>query len=547
MTDAGLIESKRRTIVSEKREDKHVSLVLWMVGAGQVIAPWWSEARDRQLREFWKQVDQLAGAVYAMEAKLSTIPFKIIPKDYSVRAHQDQAERFWNMINFGAEFGQGWMVFFSKWIEDLLTQDKGAFAEIVGDGDPTGPIVGMPYGINHLDAARCIRTSNPEYPVVYEDREKKYRLHYTRVAFSSLQPSPQVEMNNVGFCSVSKAVNIAQSLLDVMIYKQEKLGSRPTRAILLGKGGLDADVITEAFAMANEGMDNRLLSRFSMSPVIGDPAHPDASLEMIDLASLPDGFDYQTDIMVGMALIALAFGVDARELFPMMGGGATRADALVQHLKAQTKGIGHLLGIAENTFAPKLLPPTLDWIFDYTDDSQDRQVAEIKNIRAERHHTQLADESVDERTVREQMLEDGDLTEEQFERLEMQDGRLEDGTPILSLFYDPEFSTMLEMGVPNPLDTASNDPELIKPVISQKRDELVQGLGLIKNYRQRRLINQALYALDYLESQYESEKMAQIRDTIPGDPTLTEPNVDPTAVNANADQVTPDDTTPDDE
>jgi hypothetical protein len=284
---------------------------------------------------------------------------------------------------------------------------------------------------------------------------------------------------------------------------------------LIGKGGLDADTIAEAFALAGEVMDNRVLSRYSQSVVLGDAAHPEASLDIIDLASLPDGFDYQTDMMIGMALISLAFGVDARELFPMMGVGATRADALVQHLKARTKGIGHLLNIVEKTFSPKVLPPTLQWQFDYTDDAQDRQVAEIKKIRSERHGIDLNNESVDERTVREQMLAVGDLTTEQFERLELQSGRLEDGTSILSLFFDPDYADMLSMGVPNPLDVEGNEPEDMKVVISQKKDELIQGLGLIKNFRQRRLIDTALLALEFLESLYTGKSMDNLREMIP--------------------------------
>ena len=516
MTEA-LRESKRSTIISEKREDQRISLVLWMAGTSEVLSPWWSSYRDRQLRDFWKKVDPLSGAVYALSSKIATIPFKIVPKDYSVRTHQEQAQRFYDTIDIGSEFGAGWTVFISKWIEDLLTQDNGAFAEILGDGDPTGPIKGKPYGINHLDSARCNRTSNPEFPVIYDDKNKMYRLHYTRVAFNSVQPSPIVEMNNVGFCAISKCLNIAQNLLDVLVYKQEKLGSRPTRSILIGKGGLDADTIAEAFAMAGEVMDNRVLSRYSQSVVLGDAAHPEASLDIIDLASLPDGFDYQTDMMVGMALIALAFGVDARELFPMMGTGATRADALVQHIKARTKGIGHILDIVEKTFSPKVLPPTLEWIFDYTDDAQDRQVAEIKKIRSEKHNIDLTNEIVDERTAREQMVSDGDLTTEQFERLELQSGRLEDGSSVLSLFFDPDFTDILSMSIPNPLDVEGNDPDLIKPIISQKRDELIQGLGLIKNYRQRARIDVALMALEYLESLYTSKSMDNLRDMIPSD------------------------------
>lgn len=545
MTDA-IQETVKRSIQTEPKQDRRISLVLWQASTDNVLSPWWSSYRDRQLRVFWKTVDYLEGAVYALESRLATIPFKITPKDYSATAHQKQAEKFEEMILYGAEFGQGWEVFFSKWVEDLLTQDNGAFAEIIGDGDPLGPIIGMPIGFAHLDAARCERTSNPEFPVVYIDAEKRYRLHYTRVAFASLQPSPMKEMNNVGLCAISKCLNVSQSMLDVLVYKQEKLGSRPTRSIMIGKGGLDADVIKEAFGMAAESMDNVGLSRFSKSVVLGDAAHPDAGLEMVDIASLPDGFDYQTDIMVGMATIALAFGVDARELFPMMGGGATRADALIQHLKARVKGIGHLLTIAENTFTPKLLPPTLEWTFDYSDDAQDRQVAEIKKMRSDRHSIDLSNETVDERTAREQMLGVGDLTEEQFERLELIDGRLEDGTPILSLFFDPEYEDLLALPVPNPLDVELNDPEDMKIIISAKREELLQALGVLKNFRIRRQINTALHVLGFLEGEYDGQVMADLRDMIPdpveGDDadgdgvTLDEGNEEPTGDDVTLDE-----------
>jgi hypothetical protein len=265
-------------------------------------------------------------------------------------------------------------------------------------------------------------------------------------------------------------------------------------------------------------MDNKGLSRYSQSVVLGDAAHPEADLKMIDMASLPDGFDYQTDMTIAMATIALAFGVDARELFPMMGEGSTRADALIQHLKARMKGIGHLLQIAESTFAPKVLPPSLSWVFDYSDDAQDRQAAEIKKIRAEWHDLSLKNLTIDERTAREQMLADGDLTQQQFERLEMKDGRLEDGTSILQLFYDPDYSAMLKMPVPDALDSEMNDPEAMKVILQTKADELLRGLGVVTNFRQREMIETAWFAVDALQHQYESAKMAKISAMAPAEP-----------------------------
>jgi hypothetical protein len=314
-------------------------------------------------------------------------------------------------------------------------------------------------------------------------------------------------MHDVGLCSVSKCVNIAQSLLDILVYNQEKLGSRPTRNLMVASGGLDADDIKHAFALANEAMDNAALSRFSKSVVIGDASAPEGKLEMHDLASLPDGFSYETSMSLGMAAIALAFGVDARELWPMMGTGATRADALIQHIKAQTKGIGHLLQIAESAIFSKILPTSLEAFFDYTDDAQDRQAAEIKMVRSERHKVDLVDSEVlDTRTVREQMLWDDDITQAQFEALELDEGRLDDGTPVLQVFYDPEYRSMLRMGIPDPLDMGANTKDLILPILDEKEKDLIKRLGKDKNPKERRQLMTALAAVKALRERYDEEK-----------------------------------------
>jgi hypothetical protein len=506
----------QRTIQSQVRDDTtRTALVLWLASGTEVLPSWWSKRRDQEMRKFWRSVDMLAGAVYALESKMATIPFHIEPKDYTVRTHLDQADRFNYMLQSASEWGHGWSAFFGKWTQDLITQDNGAFGEIIGDGDPAGPIVGMPYAVCSLDSARCDRTSNPEYPVVYLNLDgKRYKLHYTRVAFASLQPSPIAEMHDVGFCSVSKCVNISQNLLDILVYNQEKLGSRPSRGLMVASGGLDAEDIKAAFKLAGESMDNQMLSRFSKTVVLGDASAPEGKLELHDLASLPDGFDYETSMTLGMAAIALAFGVDARELWPMTSTGSTRADALIQHLKAQTKGIGHLLAIAEQAIFAKILPDTLTAEFDYTDDAADRQVAEIKGIRAERHNIDLTQtKSVDLRTVREQMLSDEDLSQSQFEALELEDGRLDDGSPTLQLFYDPDYAAILNMGIPDPLDTEANDKKLITPIIADKRREIIMALGQLKNVRPRNQLMMALGALKALEEWY-----GEVKEPVPPAP-----------------------------
>lgn len=516
----------------KKDVDTGIGLVMWLASANDLIPPWWSKRRDIELRKFWKRVDYLSGAIYTLESRMTTIPFRVVPKDNSVEAHVRQAARFEENLNDASEFGKGWNAFFGKWIEDILTQDNGCFAEVIGPGDPDGPLMGAPFSIANLDSSRCIRTSNPEFPVIYQDKEGgKFKLHHTRVAFASLMTSPIEEMHGVGFSSVSRCINTAQHLLDILIYKQEKLGSRPHRGIMIAKGGLNPENIQSAFEIAGETMDNQRLSRYSKFALLGSSAAPDAAIDLVDLSTLPDGFDEQTSVTLGMATIALAFGVDARELFPAQGVGATKADALVQHLKSRGKGIGQLLEISEREIEQKFLPPYLQMIFDFQDDAQDKQVAEIKRIRSERHEIDLRTEMVDERTAREQMLADGDLTQAQFEELELRDGRLPDGSTALALFHSPEHEAMLELGVPDALNIEANDAETMKAVISDKRTEFIEALGVITNHRNRKIIKESMTALMVLLDEYEDaagkEAIAAMQESVSeGDSDEETPNED---------------------
>jgi hypothetical protein len=473
---------------------------------GALISPWWSVTRDLNLRALWKKVDYVSGAVYALSSFMTTVPFKIEPRDKAIRAHNVMADKYQEMLENGSEWSEGWEAFYSKWIEDLNTQDNGAFFEVVGAGDPTGPIMGMPLSIAHFDAARCRRTGNPEFPVVYSARDgTRHKMHYTRIGFTSQMTSPVEDMLGVGFCSVSRAVNIAINMYDMLIYKQEKLGSRPLRTILVAQGGLDPEHIQEALDIAGENMDSQGLSRYSKIPMVGDSAAENAAIQQIDLASLPDGFDEQTSITLGMATIALAFGVDARELFPAMSSGATKADALLAHVKSRGKAKGQTLELTKRLFEQKVLPPTLKMTFDFQDDVQDQQVAELKLVRSERHTIDLSSEAIDIRTAREQMFSDGDLTREQFVRLEMEDGRLEDGISILTLFSTKEYLDHLNLGVPNPINLEANESEVMIDIIKDRISELTVDLGTEGNSNTRRRITESIFALKFLMSEYEGD------------------------------------------
>jgi hypothetical protein len=482
------------------------------VQTGLYIPPWWSPSRDIELRKFWKRSDHLAGAVYTMEARMTAITKKVVPLDPSNRIHLMQAELMSEMLDQTPEYGEGWTTFYTKFIEELLTQDNGVFIEIIGDGPKDGPIMGMPMSVSILDSGRCQRTGNVKYPVVfYDENGEGHKLHRSRVMFASQMPSPDYTMMGVGFCACSRVVNVAQTLVDILVFKQERLGSRPHNAMLLTKGGLDPDDVANAFIQAESMLDSQGLSRYSKVVLTGSSTIMDADIKEINLSSMPEGFDEYNSTTLGIAAIALGFGVDARELFPALGGGATRADAMLSHLKQRGKSPGQIIDLTEKMFNQKFLPPHLKLTFDFQDDAQDRQSAEIGKIRQERWNYAMNNGSLNTRIIREQMLQAGDLDRSQFERLELEDGRLPDGTDILNLFFstDKNLSEYLDMGVANPCDTINNDPiEMSKKIINKKK---LASTDLInaKNDIDRWWPKVSLYALDALDKLYNPEPEIQ--------------------------------------
>jgi len=519
-----LVEQSLQQTISPPPSDTQggINVFRYLTRAGMSMWPWWSQTRDVQLANFWKQVDYLSGAIYTMESKMSAIPVRVQARDQSIVEHVKEAESETSRLLIGAEFGAGWSSFYEKFVEALVTQDNGTFAEIIGEGRPDGPIIGRPITVRTLDPALCQRTGDPIFPVIYHDPTgKMYKIHFTRVMYKAQMESTIAQMFGVGFCSISRAINTSQSLLDILIYKQEKLGSRPRRGIIVTGGGIDPEDVSQAFRIVESIEDSQGLSRYSKIAVVGDSSLPEAKLELMDLSGLPDGFNERDNVELGMAVIAMALGMDARELFPALEAGATRADALIQHLKQRGKGPGQIIQLTELMFNSKYLPPHLKLVFDFQDDEEDRQSAETKEIRARRWSTSIKDGAMDTHTARAQMVEVGDLERGQFERLELEDGRLADGTSVLALFYsdDPQIKALIEVGVENPLDIESNTWETLKPKVDKQSEDAMTIIVNSSNPNERWAAHKALAALRELRKLYGQEDFL---DTKPEPPDTGE-------------------------
>ncbi len=339
-----------------------------------ILPHWWSEHRDIELRHFWMRFgnDILQGAVSSIVKKFKAMSWVIEGPQRVVNKYQ--------RILTEAEFKQGWSFLLGKMLTDYLTQDKGGFWELLGDGDLGGPLIGNVRGIANLDSRFCQLTGDIEFPVIFNNpkTERQHRLHTSRVAHFVDMPSPAENMNNTGFCAVSRTVGSSEILLKINRYKNEKLNDLPEAGLLLFNNVLPdrwndakADYGRETRRLGQEHWRN-IMTMFGL-----DPAQP-ATADFTTFANLPDAFNELESTNIYLNIVALSFGVDTREFWPITGGAlGTATESEVMHQKARGKGVGEIISMLERVINWKIIPESATFAFDFQDDQEDLLKADI--------------------------------------------------------------------------------------------------------------------------------------------------------------------------
>ncbi len=347
---------------------------------GSEIGPYWSQARDTALREFvWREGnDILQGAVSSMVKWGSTLSWVCEGPDRVVNRYQQMLSE--------SEFGDGWGTLVSKVLTDRFTQDKGASIEVIGAGNPDGPIEGPVLGLAHLDSQYIQPTGDISYPVIFNNPKdgKPHRLHATRVIRLVDMPSPNEALNGVGFCAVSRVIATTQVLLKLIKYKNEKLSDMPEAGLLvlnnITRSNWDDVTATHQKDRRKLGHEiwSNIMTLFSI-----DPEKP-ATANFVSFATLPDGFNESEATDTYLNIVALAFGVDKREFWPESGGRlGSSGEAQVMSEKARGKGKGDIIASIERAINWKVLPASVNFRFDFRDDQEDKLKAEINKIKSE--------------------------------------------------------------------------------------------------------------------------------------------------------------------
>lgn len=489
------------------------------LNTGGNVPPWWSEARDIALRRILRSSDALSGATNTMIVRLVATPWSVVPDHPHIDNDRRVAELTTENIMVNSGIFRGWHSEFAKFLLDFFSQDNGGFLMLMADGrkDLPVPIGTIPSGVMHLDSRYCVRTGHDKWPVIYNHPEtgRLVRIHTSRIIAMADMESGDARMHGVGFCAVSRCLDAVRNLIDIARYKQEKMGSRPQRGFITFNG-ISMEQAIQHMKQWKIKMGASNLTRFSQLLGLASPEGR-LSIDITDLASVPDGFDEETWVTLGMYFIALAFNVDARELWPISDSGS-RGDAQTQHAKALVKMWGYIMARFTTQMSHKFLPPNQQFVFDFKDDQQDKNQADIRWLRARQRKVELDSGAMNQRATRVDALRSGDITHDEFVLMEAADRRTPGGDPIEILFYDTRdtrMSGLLNMGVDDPLDVNANDATVINRRIQERRIEIYGQLAVTTSALARNKARQALAALNTLEEMY-NPVFSQALDNLEG-------------------------------
>lgn len=366
---------------------------------GPLLPTYGTKERDRILRIY----DQMEyngiwqGAIAGMIKRVRSTPWVIEGDPYW--------SNYYQAVFQNAQFGQGWGVFIALLLRDLLTQDYGAFVELIGPGDPThaisGPL-GDPlrspddparyYGIAHKDSWRCYVTGNPTWPVVYYSlmTGQLHRVHHSRIKRFVDQPNPDERYFGIGLCALSRAIGIAAREVRMGRYIDTFLDDKPKPGINTYQGMTEEQfktvmaTYTRQQSPDNGALFGKTLNLFSMD--VGTPL----KVESIPFSQTPEKFDYTKYVELDVNSIALAIGVDRQEIWELAGrslGSGAQSAILAQ--KSEGKFYGDTLSELERFFNNNFLPTGLEFrfkpkspVFDTAQAAIDLQYAQVAQTLA---------------------------------------------------------------------------------------------------------------------------------------------------------------------
>lgn len=326
--------------------------------------------RDVFLSEFWMKEPILAGAVYSMSAKMSALKWLVS----GPRLKAINTARLLARAAFIGGFD--WGGFIGSTANDFYTTNNGVYWETPKEGDAR---YGKLADVGHIDSLCCTMTGNTESPMVYvsENTGQTLRFQFGEFIHYASLPSPRERWLGLGYCAVDRSYRAAKLLLGLHDYDDEKLSNLPPEGIATVTG-LTMEEFQDAIKLWQEGRKrDRSLTFPQVLWLIASQPGGEVKVDIQSFSTIPESFDRQTVVTHYISTLALDFGVDAREFWPISSGSlGTASESEIQHIKAKGKGPGEFISTTERKVNGEL-PEGVDFGFDTQDIEEDMTAATV--------------------------------------------------------------------------------------------------------------------------------------------------------------------------
>lgn len=335
---------------------------------GPALSPWGTRRSEWELRRWYRHESNwmVQGTIMGIVTKFLASPWEVTGPKTGI----NYAPYFQDILREMPP-GDGWDSEWSKTWLDYFRQDGGGYLEVIGPGDETSALTGRITGLANLDSLRCYPTADPDYPVIYWDRDGgRHKMHRTRILHFVDMPDGDDFNPGYGMCALRRAISIVQQQYLMLRYAAANLDDLPPPgfASLLN---MTEDKFLKAVESFTQRKSNDLPPAYGNLVLLsGLDADHAPKIEITSFSQAPESFSFieWTDLQVNA--LALVFGIDKQEIWELASKGigtATQSETL--HAKSETKTIGHMRSLAERRLN-STLPRSCEFKFKVKDGQQ---------------------------------------------------------------------------------------------------------------------------------------------------------------------------------
>lgn len=435
--------------------------------------PYWSYARDDVLRATVYKEAMWGASIGIAISKIAAAGWEI--KSDSKR----KAKAAQELYLFADGRSVGWVSFLGKHLRAFLTNDNGAFVEIVRASKGMGSKI---IGLRHLSSRRCQRTGDPSVPVLYRDFKGRYHelKDYQVMCFADM-PDDDETFFGTGMCAASRAYAAIFKLASIEWFIREKVSGLHPLAIHIVNGVL-SNQLDGAVKAAKDQTISKGIASYMGAVIIGIPQGESPGVVTIPLAELPDGFNRKEEFDLSILTYANSIGLDVQDLQPLSGQGlGTGTQSLVLADKSKGKGLASWKQQWIHQNNEKVLPAATTFEFVEKDYEDMTKKAMVSKSRAEASKLRI-DAAITTPAQELQVLVDDDELPREFLTVDLTEGDNISDTekPITE---DAQQQAAAEMPTPEQVETettkAREEAILVNPIL---KDEYERAKKLYKKY-----------------------------------------------------------------